>query len=346
MKPLLPSVSVIIVARERCPPLTIISQLPDHLERLFAEFEFVIVANEADEAVALQLKELVEHLPDSLAVFLGERVHDDVARLIGIDHAVSDYVLFVTPTLGEVASLPPLIEPLRSGSDLVIGRSPRVVERGAIRRGLFLLFQALFRLAAGKVFEDQPTAFRILSRAAALYVATRRDGEVLMRARTLGSGFPAAEVIVSSELERARKKPSLLGDLGRAARLIATGSTTLLRASSYIAVAGGVASAIYAAYVILIYFFYSDVQPGWTTLSLQLSGMLLLFSIQFLLLSEHVMQLAADRGASPRHHLVIREVRSPRSRRISRLNVVDHQGRFELGAPHGLAGEPRESAAS
>lgn len=346
MKPLLPSVSVVIVARRRCPPLAILCQLSDQLERLFADFEFVLVATETDEAAALQLKDLVEHLPDSLAVFLGEPVHDDVARLIGIDHAVSDYVLFAAPTVDEIASLAQLIEPLRSGSDLVIGRSPQAVERGAIGRALFLLFRTLFRLAAGKDFEDQPTAFRILSRAAALYIATRRDGEVLVRARTLGSGFPVVEVSVSSESRRSRKKPSLLRDLGRAARLIATGSTTLLRASSYIALAGGVASAIYATYVILIYFFYSDVQPGWTTLSLQLSGMLLLFSVQFLLLSEHVMQLAADRGASPRPHLIIREVRSPRSRRISRLNVVDHQGRFEPGAPRGLAGEPRETAAS
>jgi hypothetical protein len=116
-------------------------------------------------------------------------------------------------------------------------------------------------------------------------------------------------------------------------RLLTTGSTSLLRASSYLALVGGVASGIYALYVLATFMLVPGVEPGWTTLSLQLSGMLLLFSVQFLLLAENVIHMSASSGISNRRQLIIREIRSPRSHRGNCLNVVDWAGRFSLGAP-------------
>jgi hypothetical protein len=332
MAALLPSVSVVLVIRDECPPLALISELSSAVERLFLDFEFIFVANEVGARVSLDLKALVQTLPDSLAVFLSERVPEDVARLAGIDHAVSDYVLFSTPTAGEIQSIVYFEEPLRGGCDFVIGRSRQKAFRPFASRMLFGAFQALFRSTTGKIFEDQPPAFRIMSRAAALYVATRSDGEVLVRSRKLGSGFPGTEISLPHEQHQPIRPSSLLKDIARGARLIATGSTTLLRASSYLAVVSGLGSALYALYVVLVFAFQPDVQPGWTTMSLQLSGMMLLFSVQFLLLSEHVIQIVANNPTGNRRHLIIRELRSPLSRRTRRLNVVDEEGRFQLGA--------------
>ena len=332
------SISVVLVARDECPALGLLQTFAARLEVHFVDVEFVIVANEVAPAVALELKALCETLPDSLVVFLGDRVHDDVARLVGIDHAVSDHVLFATPTSTEAEALGLLAEPLRAGCDLVIGRMPNKMSRGPINRLLFLLFRAAVRWTTGSDFEDQPTTLRILSRAAALYVATRREGEVLVRARTLGAGFPAAEIPLPHDPSRPAGKRSLRRDFSRAARLMTTGSSTLLRASSYLALLGGIASSIYALYVLLIFLLVPNVEPGWTTLSLQLSGMLLLFSVQFLLLAENVIHISATSGISNRRHHIIRELRSPSSRRSARLNIVDQEGRFELGAPRQPAG--------
>lgn len=328
----LSSISVVLVCGANCPPQAILEALSERLESLFLDFEYIIVANDVAPAVALELKALSETLPDSLIVFLGDRVHDDLARLIGIDHAVSDYVLFATPTAAEVDSLPLIAGPLRDGCDLVLGRAADSTRRGGLNRLLFTAFQALFRLVAGRVFEDEPAAPRILSRAAALYVATRRDGEVLVRARTLNAGFPAAEIALPGTIAR-RERGSLRRDLARAARFIATGSTLLLRASTYLALVSGIGSAIYALYALAIYLLVADVEPGWTTLSLQLAGMTLLFSIQFLLLSEHVIQMAGIRGPTDRRHLIIRELRSRLSRRSARLNIAGLEGRYRVAEP-------------
>lgn len=330
------STSVVIVIRDVVPSPDIISRLSLELERYFTDFEYIFIANETAPEMTLALKSLVEQVPDSLAVFLSERVHDDVARLVGIDHAVSDYVLYCTPTESEIATLSALIRPAFAGCDLVTGEVQRAPLRPLGRRVLHAIFRLLYRGTTGKVYEPWPAAFRLLSRAAALYVATRPDGEALIRARTLSAGFPSASVHLPAEGSLVRERSSMMGDMVRGTRLIATSSTMLLRTSSYIAAAGGLLSGVYAIYVILAYLLLPFVQPGWTTTSLQLSGMMLLFSIQFLLLSEHVIQIAANNPSSNRRHLVIRELRGSLSRRSARLNVVAQEGEFQLGAPKEL----------
>jgi polyisoprenyl-phosphate glycosyltransferase len=336
MKYPLSSVTVVIVVHDQCPEPEELHHLSRTLEGLFVDFEYVIVAQPSEAGTALELKQLVETLPDSLIVFLGEQVHDDLARLIGIDHAVSDYILFATPSSTETSNLARLVEPLKAGADVVIGSTQVPTRRGVFNRMLFSAFQAVFKLCTGKVFEDQPPSFRILSRAAALHAATRKDGEVLVRARSLGSGFPVAEIEMPDQ-RRSRRAPSLRRDLTRGTRLIATSSATVFRTSAYLAVISGIGSALYGLYALLIYFLKAEVQPGWTTLSLQMSGMMLLFSIQFLLLAEHVIQIASNSSFNNRQHYILRELRSAFSRRSARLNVVDQEGRFALGAPTSYA---------
>ncbi len=338
----LSSVSVVMVVRDEVPSLALVASLSRQLEALFVDFEFIFVANDVGQAVALELKELIERVPDGLAVFLADHVHDDLARLVGIDHAVCDHVLFCTPTAEEIATLPAFERALAAGCDLVIGPDGEHGPRRLGRRVLFAGFRTLFRWTTGKVYEPRPADFRIMSRAAALYVSTRTDGEVLVRARTLGSGFPTATVDAPARPARRKSGRSVVRDMARGARLITTGSTMLLRASSYVAVTGGLLSGLYAIYVVMVFFLVPDVQPGWTTMSLQLSGMMLLFSIQFLLLAEHVIQIVSSNPSGNRRHIVVRELRSPLSRRSARLNVVDREGRFHLGAPaEFMAADPR-----
>jgi hypothetical protein len=121
--------------------------------------------------------------------------------------------------------------------------------------------------------------------------------------------------------------------VSKAVRLLLTGSSAPLRLSSYLGFGGGIMSVLYAVYVVLVYLFKTDVEPGWTTLSLQMAGMMFLFSTQFLFLSEYLVQILSAAPAIGRRHLVARELRGTLSRRSSRLNVVGKEGQFYLGAP-------------
>jgi len=64
--------------------------------------------------------------------------------------------------------------------------------------------------------------------------------------------------------------------------------------------------------------------------------MMFLFSLQFLFLSEYLVQILSASPSGSRRHLVAREIRTPLTRRSGRLNLVDEEGRFQLGAPAAL----------
>lgn len=102
------------------------------------------------------------------------------------------------------------------------------------------------------------------------------------------------------------------------------------------AIAGGAFSVLYSLYAFAVYLVKQDVAAGWTTLSLQLATMMFVFSVVLLFLSEYVIQIHAASPPRSRRFLVVRELRSPLSRRQDLLNVVDGEGRFQLGKPDWL----------
>jgi polyisoprenyl-phosphate glycosyltransferase len=332
---MLSSITAIIVLRDYPVNMAMIGKMLGALGTLFIDVEIVIVANGVTADTSIELKDASERLLDCTVLFLSEEVHDDLARLVGIDHAISDNVMFATPLQAEIDALPDMITALREGNDLVIGEGQGgiFVRRAWILTGLFGLFRWVFRLMAGRPYEAQPPMFRILSRAAALQIATRSDGEVLVRARTLGQGFPAVVIpIGASPLVPGRGMPLRMA-VAKVFRLILTGSALPLRLSSYLGFMGGILSAAYAIYVVVIYLFKAHVEPGWTTLSLQSAGMMFFFSLQFLFLSEYLVQILSTSPTTSRRQLVARELRSTLSGRSRRLNVVDSEGQFQLGAP-------------
>jgi hypothetical protein len=156
---------------------------------------------------------------------------------------------------------------------------------------------------------------------------------VLVRARALGQGFPAVTIPIGASPLVARRGMPFRMAVAKSFRLLLTGSALPLRVSSYLGFIGGIASVAYATYVVAIYLFKTNVEPGWTTLSLQSAGMMFIFSLQFLFLSEYLVQILSTSPPANRRQLVARELRSAVSRRSGRLNVVDGEGKFQLGAP-------------
>jgi hypothetical protein len=326
-----------MVVRDRCPDRALLDRLAEALGGLAADFNVVIVANGTTNEVSLELKSLVATVADLTVVFLGTRHHDDIARLVGIDQAIGDFVLFCTPTPAEIASLPALLAPLAQDYDVVAGAPPQAAgpTESLLTRASYRVFQALFQRLTGFCFEAQPTGFRVLSRAAALYVATNALGEVLIRSLSLGPGFPAT-VVALAEPSGARPEARLSDRMSRALRLLLTSSALPLRLSSLIGLAGGVLSLLYAVYVACVWLLKPDVQAGWTTLSLQSSGMMFIFSVLFVFLAEYLIQILSANPARSRRHLVSREITSQIARQEGRLNVIDGAGEFQLGAPADL----------
>jgi polyisoprenyl-phosphate glycosyltransferase len=341
MAAMLTSVTAIILIRDHSVATESMLLLSDTLARHFNDVEIVLVVIEPSASVDMDFKVVAETVPDVSIVFLNETVRDDVARLLGIDHAISDYILFCTPLDFEIGALSDFADAAARGVDLVLGHSDGgvIVDRGLTANFLFWLFCQLYSALNGANFEKRPPSFRMLSRPAAMFIATRNDGEIRIRANSLGSGFTSKTIDVLGTSKIMRGGIDVRRGISTALQFIMTGSTLPLRFASYLGFFSGIGSLFYAVYVLIIYLFKAEVAPGWTTLSLQSAGMMFAISLQFLLLSEYLIKILATSPVTSRRYLVAREVRGSLSRRSQRLNIVDQDGRYQIGAPADLLSE-------
>jgi polyisoprenyl-phosphate glycosyltransferase len=155
---------------------------------------------------------------------------------------------------------------------------------------------------------------------------------MLLKTQTVAGGFPSIAGQVPGLSPDPERAPGWRAAGSKALQDLLRASALPLRLASLLALTSGALSLLYSLYVVGIYFLKSTVERGWTTLSLQISGMMFLFSLLFALLAEYV--LAIYRGMPPkRRYIITRELRSPHRRSRPRLNVINEGGDFYLGMP-------------
>jgi hypothetical protein len=324
------SISAVVVVEASAPSSDDLNRLSDVLAAQFDDVEIVLIANGVASQMALRLKELVSLVPDLTCHFSSECLDTDAARLIGIDHAIGDCVLLTTCSQDEVQFVLRLIEPLNEGFDVIVAKPREAVEKPPFGyRMLRSLFVRIMKvLSPVEISSDSPT-LRLLARPAALYLVSQHNAELLLKAESLGPAFPT-KVIQAPYLDgSARRQRSVGNAIGRGLRALVTTTSAPLRLASLLAISTGILSLLYSTYVVVVYFTKADVQAGWTTISLEISSMMLLFSIILTLISEYVLQIHS-RLPARRRYVVVRELRSTRTRRPKRLNLAVGDGQLEL----------------
>jgi len=333
------SVTAILIIEDHVPSIADLNSLSQAMEAHFVDSDILLVANGVDNKTSLALKSILVSVSDTSVVFLGGRSDFDLARIVGIDHAIGDYVFLGTTGPAQIAVLPAMVKAAQEGFDLIVAKSKKQKEKGYIFYRMFRsLYSRLLRSMTGIAIDLRSPAVRLLSRPAALHVLSQRHGEILLKSLSLGSGFPSKVMIDAFEIPNNISQKSVSQSMGKGLRAMVSSGTMPMRFASISALGAGGLALLYSLYVITTYIFKPDVAPGWTTVSLQVSGMMFLFSLIFVLLVEYTIQIYESMPVS-RRSMIIRELHSELSRRSGRLNVVDSNGEFLLGAPEDLAPE-------
>src|ERR1700737_3822682 len=104
----------------------------------------------------------------------------DIVRLLGIDHAISDYIFLHTASFWGSTHFQRCSQRSRRGATLLSATQRESwMKRGAGRALTFWMFRTIYRLMSGATYEPIPSAFRPFERAAAFHIASRSNGEVL-----------------------------------------------------------------------------------------------------------------------------------------------------------------------
>lgn len=334
MSDLLSSVSAVVVADGDVPDEAFLLELIETLATQFLDVELIIVANGLDSEAALRMKEMLLHLPDTTVHFLGRRVDLGVAQVAGMENAVSDYVLLIAPLRAAVITIPDLVAAARQSYDDVIGLPPRQHGRtglyGAMERGFF---HVLSRLTNTTVLPD-PVPVRLLSRPASQYVTSLHNAEMLLRSAAVAPAFPSKTVEAAGLVGKRRTPRPLHQAMSKALSVLISSTSAPVRIVSYTAMVAAVIAVLYSIYVLLSYFVRDEIAPGWASVSLQLSLMMIFFSILFGMLAEYILQIHSSTSRS-RRPIATRELKSQLTRRQGRLNIIDKEGRYTyaVGAP-------------
>lgn len=331
------SISAIVVIEDDMPDSHLMTALSDALAPGFVDSEIVIVANAVSNEVTLALKRLLDVIPDVTVHFLPQRVDTASAQIVGLENAVGDWLLLLTPTREEVDALARFLPETCGEFDLIVAQTQSTGFRLSTSAYAWMegAFFRLYNRVNGTDLQPGASAMRLMRRPVAYYILRQSHAEALLKARHIGGGFPAKVIPALYPPPPTLKRRSAWDAFTRALHWTISTNALPIRLVSLAGVAGGVLALVYAAYVVMIYLLKPDVEAGWTTLSLQLSGISFLFSIMFALLAEYIVQIHA--GTIARRKIVIsHELRSSLHRRGERLNVVDAEGRFHLGKPRQL----------
>ena len=325
------AITAVTIVDLRLPSSDVFHSLESTLSGAAVDYEIVIIANGVAAEIAQQLRLIAETVANVTVHFLAQRVDRDTAILVGIDQALGDWVVVLTPTVEEVACLPKILE--KAGSYEIIFAGARERKEFPIAYwGVAHVYFKLYEMVSGSALEWPSPRIRIYSRAAARHLASQLDGEFALRSLHFSGAFPGTREILSGLPSTDLELPSPGYALRKAFRGLLNASAVPLRIVIVTALVTGVVAVLSSVYTVIVYLFKEDVTPGWTTISLQISTMMLLFSIMFALLTGYVLNVY--RATAPRRRIsVVREIRSPLRRQADRLNVIGAHGTFDLGAP-------------
>lgn len=302
-------------------PKPVLLAIQDSLGALAAEREILVIANGAPDAAILSMKSALSEIPDVTVFCLSRVVDRDVAMLAGLENAIGDMIIVMEPDLQQAKSIPILVEAAAKGYDVVVGDAAGRAEGREvydfIARGFFKLYRRLTGIDMRN--DDQ---FRLLTRAVSNYVVQHEGTEHMISALSLTAGFPVCRVSYDAAEAPARTRRSFASASNKAVRMLLSSSAAPIRAVSLVSFGAAILNLIYAIYVVGVLLFKKDVVAGWTTLSLQMSGMFFLFSLLFALVAEYILQIHDRSSNRPRYYLA-QELRSNVMSRKERLNVVD-----------------------
>jgi dolichol-phosphate mannosyltransferase len=307
------------------------------LDSHYANYEILLLDNGSSDKTVQIVKPLLGQYRCIRYIRLTRSTDPETALMAGLDVAIGDYVVNIHPDYDPPAEIIPMIESCRSGNDLVIGVDRHPSRPGVLYRFIRSIFLVLIRRMLHLELRTNRTELRVLSRQAV-------NALVKVRLRRRYFAIVAADIGLTTavhsyeRISRSGNQP--VYRIGTSARIglsvLVHNSIVPLRVASALGLVGSFLSFAYSLYVIAVYLFKKDVMPGWTTLSLVLSG---LFALVFLILSlmgEYMGRLLEETTDRPLYHIRDEQSSAVMLSDLTRRNVLSQTHSSDPLPPDGV----------
>jgi glycosyltransferase involved in cell wall biosynthesis len=290
----------------------------------YRDFELILVDDASTDGTVAEVDRLLKGAPALRLVRLARPFGPDVALTAGLDSAIGDYIVLMQPERDPPGEIPALVRLAEEGFGVVTGVAPNrpgePVWKRATRRG----FYAACNRVLGIRYPRDATRFQALTRAAAGAAGRARPKCPQFPVLAAQVGYGGATHAYRTLPHRGgRRAPGLRGMLDRALSVVVMNSMSPLRLVSYLGIGAGLMNLLYACYVVGVNLFKSHVAEGWTTLSLQMSGMFFLVFLILVMACEYIGRTLEEAQDRPVYHVLEERNGSEQLQLTDRRNVLE-----------------------
>lgn len=313
----------------------VVSDVARHVASLVSDYEIILIDNgsSGDSVAHYRAMTRADGQPNVQVYRLLNEVQQEVAAWAGVENSLGDYVLVYDPFHENLEPLPQALEAVSQGCEVVLLVNTASHRESAPRRVLRRGYGRLFRMLGGIDLPVEASQFRLMSKRVVSYLLQQPRPAARYRTSPAVAGFATAVIRYV-----APRRPAGRVGFGRQARhalgLLVSNTTALLRITSSLGLAGAVLNMLYSIYVVVIALTRPNVAAGWTTLSLQQSGMFFLFSLIIFVLTEYAIDHLRNSRTGTAYFL-IDEMTSAVLTRRERLNVETQGQVIPPAAPIG-----------
>ena len=266
----------------------------------FVFHEIILVDDGSGDGTTTLVESLLKEIGRVRYLRLSRPFGRDVAICAGLESAIGDFVVVMDPNTDPPDTVPELVARCRTEGGLLHGVSERPEHRGPLRESTGAWFRSYVRKRLGITLHRGSTDFRVLSRQAVNSLLQIRGRERYLRIFASGLGY-RQQVFSYTPLNRrgATRHLPVGEELATAIDILTLHTRHPLRVVSLLGLGVAGLNLLYVGYVVAIYLFKDKVAEGWTTTSLQLSGMFFFLFLLLAVLSEYVGSLLGEVRVRP-----------------------------------------------
>jgi polyisoprenyl-phosphate glycosyltransferase len=317
-------VSVVIVCRNVADLLEgCVNQVCRLLESSYTNYEVLIVDNQSDDETLAKAEALLSRYYCVRLLGLSRRVGTEIATMAGLESAIGDFVVSMEPDRDPPQHIERMLKLVREGQDIVIGVSDGTRHRRAFYRLLNDIYFALARRFIHMELIPGSTTFCALSRQAVNAMTRIRRRKRLFALVASETGFPMATYCYQQQPSARRRDRGLLASIRRGVSILINNSNVPLRFVSGVGLVGSLLCLLYGVYIFVINLVKETVTEGWTTLSLQVSGLFFLVFLMLALIGEYMARVLDESMERPLYHLRGEKASSVMISDATRRNVLE-----------------------
>jgi dolichol-phosphate mannosyltransferase len=268
------------------------------LSQAYEFYEVILVDDGADEATGGEARRLLGKHQRIRFLRLSRFYGKEVAIAAGLETAIGDFVVTLDPWTDPVGMIPDLVRQCRSGSGILCGTSTHPAQESFFTGLAGSLFHRYCRTCLGLEYKQHATDFRVLSRRAVNAVNRIRDRRRYLKVflAVLGND---QEFFAYAPVSPPRPADGFFQRIDHAFEIAIAHSRHPLRTTSRIGLLLGIVNLVYAFYVLLVYLLKRDVEAGWTTMSMQMTGMFFFLFLILAVLCEYVGRILEETQERP-----------------------------------------------